>query len=254
MPQALTFSIAAACVLTGCGLVRPSSTWQAVRAVRVDTRGEADPSTVYARQLSASLKAAGVPHKIVTYQFRHRTFLREEMLSTRTAVLYRDGSSVRHPWWLMDDTLRKPVWLPGEDENRQVTFYLRHPASVIESTTIEGGSDAKQMLAAPAVAQAPLLLARHEPVGRTERARRFTAPMGARAFAKRERVNPLVRLARVFAPKANETFLPVPGSGVPEPPPTARYAALFQARHGTSFDPASVLDQQKMEQLLLARR
>ena len=254
MHKAFSLSLAVALTLTGCGVVRRSPTWATVRSVRVDTRDQVDPSAAYAQQLSATLKSANVQHKVVTYQYRYRTILREEAITTRTAVIYRDDSNPNNPWWLMDDRQKRPVWLPGEDENRQVAFYLTRPATVIESTTVPGDSEPKQMMADPGAHQETPMLARHEPVRKTERSRRFDAPIGAKAFAKRETRNPFVRLAHVLSPKPREAFLPAPTGPVPEPPQSARFVSLFQAQHGTAFDPASVTDQRKMEQLLLARR
>src|SRR5688572_28636460 len=112
MQKPLFLSLAISVALTGCST---SPTWSRVRSVRVDVRDTADPSGVYAEQLSSVLRTAGVEHRVVTYQFRYHTRLREEAVGTRTAVIYRDDSNPANPWWLMDDRAKNPVWVPGSD-------------------------------------------------------------------------------------------------------------------------------------------
>ena len=107
MQKSFPLSLAVCLILAGCS--NPSSPWSTVRAVRVDTRDSSDPSATYAEHLSDTLKAAKVEHKIVTYEYRYRTALREEAVGTRTAVIYRDDSDPRNPWWLMDERVSKPV-------------------------------------------------------------------------------------------------------------------------------------------------
>src|SRR5215213_2792355 len=117
MQKTNLLSLAACLTLAGCS--QSSSHWNTVRSVRVDTRDAEDASAAYAEHLSGVLKSANVQHKIVTYEYRYRTALREEAVGTRSAVLYRDETNPRNPWWLSDERLSKPVWLPGEDETHQ---------------------------------------------------------------------------------------------------------------------------------------
>src|SRR5438552_439092 len=110
MQKSLSVSLAACLTVAGCS--HSPSPWNTVRSVRVDTRDSDDPSAAYAEHLSGVLKSANVEHKVVTYQFHYRTALREEAVATRTAVLYRDDHNPSNPWWLTDERLNKPVWLP----------------------------------------------------------------------------------------------------------------------------------------------
>jgi hypothetical protein len=231
-PFILLAAPAAAIVLAGCGA---SPTWTRVRAVHVDTRDAADPFAAYAGQVSASLRAAGVQHKVVTYQFRYRTELREEAIATRTAVIYRDGNDPKNPWWLAEDRLRAPVWLPGNDLNRQLSFHVRRPAEVLSveegdgKGVIESEDDSVQI------------------------ARRSSAPeRGAtpgwfqRLFARH--TQPAPRAIEVVPPRLS------PARTVPtDSTPDTSALALFRARHGTAFDPASITDRLKMEALLSRR-
>lgn len=200
-----------ACVsFTACS-VRRSKGWETALSTRVDT-ADADPAAAYAEKLSAALTAAGVEHKVVTYEFRYRTRLREDAIGTRTAVIYRDDSSARDPWWLADGNAGGPVWLPGHDLERQLAFYMHRPATVVSVDGSPAGGDGKRQLAETAQ---PSLFARLWPVRKTERSRRSIAPQPAAPAAK-------------------------------IPP---RQLALFRARHGSPFDPASVVDRVKMERL-----
>jgi hypothetical protein len=222
---------AAAIFLAGCGA---SPTWSRVTAVRVDTRDAADPSTAYAEQVSAVLKTSGVEHKVVTYQFRYRTPLREEAITTRTAVIYRDGSDSRNPWWLAEYRLRIPHWLPGNDLGRQISFHVHGPAEVLtvdeheerEGKKVIGSEDGAVRIAKRASVRQPddspgwfrQLFARHTPAQRTS---------GTRP----------ARLSPVRAARSVGT-------------PDARALALFRSRHGSAFDGASINDRVKMEALM----
>ncbi|MEQ1858422.1 MAG: hypothetical protein ABMA13_00640 [Chthoniobacteraceae bacterium] len=213
MRRSLLLSLTAGLVLAGCGALRPSATWSLVRAARVETRDAADPSAAFAVQLGAVLKSAGVEHKVVTYEFSHRTRRGEEVTATRTAVVYRDGACARSPWWLMDERLRAPAWLPGEDLGRQLSFYARRRATVLSvaggSSRDNGGTRLAQLQPGK-----PSFLARLWPIRKTERSRRF-APQ------------PVVHRDEI----------------------TPRMLSQFRAQHGTNFDPACVLDRVKMDRL-----
>ncbi len=247
MQQPLSFFFAAAITISGLtaltGCSQPSSPWSTVRAVRVDTRDADDPSARYAEHVSGVLKTANVEHKIVTYEYRYRTALREEAIGTRTAVLYRDDRNPNNPWWLTDERLFKPVWVPGEDENRQVSFYLHRPASVV-STRVIGDGEGKRIIGAPGTpTPAERMVARLDPVKKTERSRNwFGRPTGPQAETR------LIASA-VRKPAAIRANRLRPASALLNG--DLRYAALFRARHGTAFDRASTTDRRKMEDLLL---
>ena len=259
MQKSISLSLAVCLTLTGCSVFRRSGTWATVTSTRVNTRGEADPSKAYAEHLSRTLRTASVEHKVVTYQYRYRTRLREESIGTRTAVVYRDNNNPNNPWWLMDERLNKPVWLPGQDLNKQVAFYLRDDAEVVESRDIHGADENKSMLALAHRPKAQPMreleatgIARLAPLQRHERSRQLFAhaPMKKPAaapflVARADEPRTWLRPAR-FAPVA--PTVPAPAY-VPAPPVNDSFDTMFRARHGTAFDVASVVDRRKMEHL-----
>src|SRR5688572_23511766 len=128
MRHVFLFSLAALLAFSGCSGSR-SSTWGTVRANRLGYRSNGGGSEEFAEQLASELKAVHVAHKVVAYEYRYRTPGGDEAIESRTAVLYHDGSDSRNPWWLMEDRLRSPVWVPGQDPEYQVSFYLHRPAT-----------------------------------------------------------------------------------------------------------------------------
>jgi len=148
LQKPLALSIALCLGLSGCQVFDKSETWETVMQVRPgQSVRDPDPSHAYASRLHAALASRGIEHKVITYQYRYTTRLREEAVGTRTAVIYRDASSGAHQWWLKDDRLNKPVWLPNGELNRQVSFYLRRKAEVIEEKNYPAkGGSSKAML------------------------------------------------------------------------------------------------------------
>ena len=133
MHKPLALSIALCLGLTGCQVFEKSETWNTVMHVRPgDSIREPDPSASYAEKLHRVLLDQGVEHLVVTYQYHYYTHQYDEALGTRTAVVYRDESDQRYPWWLKDDRLATPFWLPNGDLAAQVSFYARRPAEIIE--------------------------------------------------------------------------------------------------------------------------
>jgi hypothetical protein len=237
-----TFSLTLAVCLALMGCSQPSSPWTTVRSARVDTHDSDDSSGAYAEHLSRVLQTANVEHKLVTYEYRYRTALREEAIGTRTAVIYRDDKNPRNPWWLMDERLYNPVWLPGDDENRQVSFYLHQPATVVSAKVI-GDGDGKRLIGAPdASSDAGGMLARLDAVKGTDRSGRwehiFARHQPQLVASAEPRKQPVLRPVHVRATAAATDS-------------TGRYAAIFRERHGTAFDPQSLIDRRKMEQLVL---
>lgn len=202
--------------MAGCGAFHRSPTWATVAYSHLRPGGGGDPSEDYAQQLSGLLKSARIEHKVVSYEFRYRTRLREEAVGTRTAVIYRDNSHPSHPWWLMDDRLRTPFWLPGDDVNYQLSFYLRRPATAVSVNGQNLDGDGKGTLST--ASEAPSFFARLNPLRRTERSRPFVA-----------------QPSRPTAPAGEYS---------------EHWLARFRATNGTHFDPVSVADHMKMEQLM----
>ncbi len=185
-------------------MFKKSDVWDTVIRNRPNLAGAADPSMAYAAHLHRVLTAKGVEHRVVTYQFQYTTLLREEAIGERTVVIYRDNSKSSTPWWITDDRLSRPVWLPNGTVEKQLNFVCRTRASVIKLRDFPGSHDGKTV-AAP------------------ERRTGFrNGPSEA-----------LRPVALEPAPRASR----------------ARLDDLFQLRHGTPFDPASVLDRQKMAAL-----
>jgi hypothetical protein len=277
MQKPLTISIAVCLCFTGCSVFKKSKTWETVTKNRVDTTDELDPSKAYAKELHRSLAKENVEHKVVTYQYRYKTRLREEAVGVATAVVYKDETNPKNPWWIMDERLAKPVWLPNDALEKQVSFYLRRDAEIVEQHDFPT-ADASHMIAddpSPAIAQPKAAVAQHsKPKHRAPVADQEPAVVGT----KPQPTNPSMETAHettgpitsIIAPDA---VVPVPAQeNVPWIRPArfgpSRFATpaithsitgsreqdiaeLFRKMHGTSYDSASALDRSKM--LLLSR-
>jgi hypothetical protein len=217
--------------LCGCQVFRRSDTWAKVTEVRVDTRSSHDPSSAYADELHRTLASERVEHKIVTYQYRYTTRLREEAVATRTAVIYRDQNTPGYPWWLMDDRTGKPVWLPNGDVQKQVQFYLRDRAEVVELREFASdGSTSGKATVSDSATERPGVLAR---IGRS-----ISRVAGrSRPANERERREEFLRARTGIEEQAI--------ASVSE----EQLAKLFREKHGTTYDPASSLDREKMAAL-----
>lgn len=126
--------------LTSCTVFKSSPTWKLVVNSRRSFIHEADPSAAYAQHLHRELQARGIEHRIVSYEFRYLTRLREEAIEARTAVIYRDDTNPTHPWWLAEERLPFPRWLPNGPVERQLSFATGHPAHVLSLRDIPGPS------------------------------------------------------------------------------------------------------------------
>ncbi|HYR59415.1 MAG TPA: hypothetical protein VEO95_12330, partial [Chthoniobacteraceae bacterium] len=105
MKTAFFLTLAASLALGGCALFRRSPTWDAVvqsRSHYSDAHGTGAKDG-YLDQLHRVLTGMGVAHKVVTYQFHFHNVYREEGVQTATAILYRDDTTPRDPWWVMDE-------------------------------------------------------------------------------------------------------------------------------------------------------
>ena len=265
MQKSLCLSLAVCLALTGCQVFQKSQTWEKVSQVRPDPAPDnGDPSAAYAEKLHRVLSASHIDHKIITYQYRYTTRLREEAVGTRTAVVYKDNSDPHNPWWLMDDRLGKPVWLPNDQINRQVGFYLHHDADVVEQKEFRGLDGEKEMLASvrpatetrrataavkalPKPAAAPAQVVQARPAAPAPLAKYESAPATQQTAptppAPRATLPWLRPAAFAAAPRefAANHLSPIAAE--------SRYDAIFRVENGTDFDPASSLDRRKMEQL-----
>jgi len=131
MHKLIAFAAGIAAFLTGCQSPQTTQTWRTVKAVRHAAPAVENRDSAYARELHKTLQHAGVEHKIVAFTFKYTTRYNLDRDGSGTAVIYRDSATPSHPWWLMDERLFSPVWLPDESIERQVGFYLVRPANVV---------------------------------------------------------------------------------------------------------------------------
>ena len=127
-----TFALASgiALLLVGCHATK-SDVWQKVISTPHSTGDAEGKSRAYAAELHTTLLRAGIAHKVVTFQFRYSSKYTISGSAERTAIIYSDPAETKHPYWVMDDHLTSPVWLPEESVERQVSFYLRRPATIV---------------------------------------------------------------------------------------------------------------------------
>jgi hypothetical protein len=290
MQKPLALSIAACLALTSCQVFEKSPTWETVMSVRLgDGFRDPDPSSVYAEKLHRALLEAGVEHIVVTYQYRYYTHQYDEAVGTRTAVVYRDSVDPHYPWWLKDDRLVTPFWLPNGDLNRQISFYVRRSGEVIDQKHYRGGARSGKSAVAlthplaghfhVSAAAKPMPVthvaqAKPSPPAKPHFISHATdvklAPMNAPAHpapvtkiqhpstvaaAKSKPTTPSAP-APVAAASRNPFWAPPAWLAPANRPPKSRslshadrLARLFRLRHGTGFDPSSSVDRRKMEQL-----
>lgn len=239
-------TLLACLALAACTGSKQKTTWQRVRETNPDkVSATADPAESYTNKLHRMLTEQKVEHKVVTYQYRYQTRLRDEAVGTQTVVIYKDNSDPRNPWWLVNSRTGKPVWLPGEDVNNQVDFYMHRKAQVVAQQSFRGGEAeggvtmiAKNTMVVPADAPAVTRIAKTKPSPASE-----TAVAGPQAGPA-----PFIRPAR-FGPAA-------PGLAIPFTPPApaeSQFDVEFRRVHGTDYDPSSPIDRRKMETLKHAR-
>lgn len=133
MKTTLALALAASLALGGCALFRRSPAWDAVVQSRshYSDAQSAGAKDGYINHLHRVLTDAGIAHKVVTYQFHFHNVYREEGVQTATAVLYRDETTPRNPWWVMDEYHHVPVWLPNWALDAQLEFFIQRPVEVL---------------------------------------------------------------------------------------------------------------------------
>ncbi len=131
MSKPIFIALSACLCLTGCQLFQKSPAWEKVVHTRIPITPNADVSMNYAQNLRRELHADGIESKVVTYQFRFRAPLRDDETLQRSAVIYRDNTNAKYPWWLKDETSNRPVWLPNADIATQVRFYIGHDVEIL---------------------------------------------------------------------------------------------------------------------------
>ena len=267
MQKSISLSLAVCLTLSGCSVFKKSQTWEKVTKAKPDIRAEPDPSKAYASHLHRDLAKDNVEHKVVTYQYRYKTRLREDAVGVRTAVVYKDNTNPNNPWWIMDERLGKPVWLPNGQLDKQVAFYLRRDAEIVEQHDFTSGDEGSQIRTAPAAA--PMQGVAIARASRVRQAPNAPVTVIARAKAQPVRTKPVVApeppsavvsIEPLPAPQQERApwirparFAPAYSSATaPEPEPPAapsEVTELFREKHGTTFDPASQVDREKMQLL-----
>ena len=121
-----------AAFFSGCQATKMSPAWKTVKAASHPRPRVPERARAYAQELHKSLRQARVEHKVVTFTFTHTTASRVNATGEGTAVIYRDSGTPAHPWWLMEEKLFSPVWLPSEALERQVAFHLQRPVSIVK--------------------------------------------------------------------------------------------------------------------------
>lgn len=270
MQKPLALSIAACLALTGCNAFRNSETWnQAVKVRPAETTLDPDPSNAYAAKLHHAFLSQGVEHKVVVYQYEYMTRRYEKAVGTRTAVIYRDDANPAYPWWLKDDRLNNPFWLPNGSLDKQVSFYIRRKAQVIEVKDYPArGHGGKTSLAlekpvpkmhaerppqkpaavtrlvkapAPARSQIKEQPAKPQPVAKAPAPAKSTPP--APAPVASGPVTAIKSLASIFTPKPAPV---APEPAAPEPVASPNTGATFWA-------PPAVLDSEQQPALTAPR-
>lgn len=241
MKFSLTLALAATLLLGGCSVFRRSPAWEAV--MQTPHTGAEDGKEGYLNDLHRSLSSAGVEHKLVSYQFHYRNVYGEESVGAAVAIIYRDETTPSNPWWIMDESHHTPVWLPNWDLKAELEFFTRHTCEVV-SVKDYAASERD-----PKTAQAPRHLA--TTLARAQQGRRQRALFAG--SLPRLRVAPAKHhetavaddslFARLFSSRSAST--------------DEQAQDLFRRTHGTSFDPGSRVDREKLDALrrqLLSRR
>ena len=70
--------LAASLTLAACEGSKQKTTWEKVRDTRPDKVAAADPGEAYTNKLHKMLTTEKVEHKVVTYQYRYQTRMRDE--------------------------------------------------------------------------------------------------------------------------------------------------------------------------------
>ncbi len=118
--------------LCGCQMFEQSRSWSVIMHSRQWFRANDPQGLNYAHSLQRQLAANGVEAHVVTFRYGGGGAF------TRSAVVYKNEKTPHLPWWLMDSTLARPVWLPNGTLERQIRFAEELPAVEIigaENTT-----------------------------------------------------------------------------------------------------------------------
>ena len=238
MKASFSVVLAASLALCGCSIFQRSPAWESVVASRAQYgSGSVDAKDSYLEHLHRVLSGAGVEHQLVTYQFHFHNAYREESVETAKAILYRDETTPRNPWWIMDEFHHVPVWLPNAELKAQLGFFTQQTVEVVTVQQYPAaGVERRDARTAPAP---------HRLVTHTAREKKFRALFAAgttRTKAERSAKAP------VDSDPLTTSVLSEHSAAAGEAS-DARAAALFRTAHGTQFDPGSSVDRSKMNEL-----
>ncbi len=140
MKTTFTLTAGIALLFAACHSTK-TDMWQKVVSSPRTSCDDKDKSRAYAAELHTTLLHAGIAHKVVTFQFKYSSKYTISGTAERTAIIYCDPAEPKHPYWVMDDHLTSPVWLPEESVEKQVDFYLRRSTTIVNITDFPAGDD-----------------------------------------------------------------------------------------------------------------
>ncbi len=129
--QALGLFCVTVLLLPGCGVFKSSPAWSTATSLNVPGRGNYEQSEAYARGVSSELTRHGIKNELVTFRYSVADDYNRSKVITRTSVIYRDETRPRYPWWLVDNLVRLPVWLPNGSVSEQVHFVTRYQPEIL---------------------------------------------------------------------------------------------------------------------------
>ncbi len=276
MQKLAPLSLILCLALSGCQLFKRSSTWDTVSRVRVEAPASDDPSTAYAEELHRVLLRDGVPHQVVTYSYTGSQRFYERS-GSRTAVIYSDHTSPGSPFWLMDDQLSRPLWLPNTDLEGQLRFFVRAKTitEVTSKSYLTDPSAGPQDFARVAPENRPTGVTRISPASEYREAAPSAATQDPTPqHAEREPSTLHVITSTVTAPvryvirhlrgpSSDQSSVEHAHESADQTPPTVTPSSersepshedLFRRKHGSRYNPASATDRKKMASIKRAHR
>jgi len=135
-----------AILVGGCHSSKQSETWRRVAHAPHPAPEAGAADRVFAADLHRILLASHTPHKIVTAEFSYLGDYARDGITQRTVVVYRDDGKKGENWWLMDERLSTPFWLPSEPLDKQISFYLTRPVKLVNVSDFSDPDHTKMVL------------------------------------------------------------------------------------------------------------